>query len=107
MAAMVAAAAALPLLADGAYADCYNYCFNDCISKDKSMRDYCSYACDKTCAPDGALWRPIAGLPINSQLACVRDSCHRRREGNLCAMCVVCSLYTHGRTFIDLGASSI
>lgn len=111
MAAMVAvvvvAAAALPLLADGAYADCYNYCFNDCISKDKSMRDYCSYACDKTCAPDGALWRPIAGLPINSQLACVRDSCHRRREGNLCAMCVVCSLYIHEHTFIDLGASSI
>jgi len=107
MAAMVAAAAALPLLADGAYADCYNYCFNDCISKDKSMRDYCGYACDKTCAPDAALWRPIAGLPINCQVACVRESCHRRREGNLCAMCVVCSPYTHGHTFIDLGASSI
>lgn len=78
---MVAVAAALPLLADGAYADCYNYCFNDCISKDKSMRDYCSYACDKTCAPDGAaLWRPT--IAAGCQFACARDSCHRRREGN-------------------------
>ena len=96
----VAAAVALPLLADGAYEDCYNYCFNDCISKDKSMREYCSYACDKTCAPDADA-DPIvaAGLPINCQVACVRDSCHRRREGgnNLwlrhACMCV-CSVYS-------------
>nr|ACG47825.1 hypothetical protein [Zea mays] len=73
------AAAALPLLVGGAYADCYNYCFNDCMNKDKSMRDYCSYACDKTCAPDAAPRRPVAGLPINCQLACVRDSCSRSR----------------------------
>lgn len=87
VAVVAAAAAALPRLADGAYQDCYNYCFNDCVSKDKSMRDYCSYACDKTCAPDAALRRrPVAGLPINCQLACVRESCHRRRAGNLCAM---------------------
>nr|ACG36944.1 hypothetical protein [Zea mays] len=45
VAAMVAVAAALPLLACGGYAECYDYCFKDCISKDKSMRDYCSYAC--------------------------------------------------------------
>ena len=95
----VAAAVALPLLADGAYEDCYNYCFNDCISKDKSMREYCSYACDKTCAPDADADPIAAGLPINCQVACVRDSCHRRREGgnNLwlrhACMCV-CSVYS-------------
>lgn len=96
VAAMVAVAAALPLLACGGYAECYDYCFKDCISKDKSMRDYCSYACDKTCAPDAAPRRPVAGLPINCQLACVRDSCRRRRAGNLCAMhvkCVVCLIW--------------
>lgn len=106
VAAMVAvvAAAALPLLACGGYAECYDYCFKDCISKDKSMRDYCSYACDKTCAPDAAPRRPVAGLPINCQLACVRDSCSRRRAGNLCAMrvkCVVCVCVS------DLGATSV
>jgi hypothetical protein len=80
VAAMVAvvAAAALPLLACGGYAECYDYCFKDCISKDKSMRDYCSYACDKTCAPDARRRRP-AVIPMNCQLACVRESCHRRR----------------------------
>ncbi|XP_062184969.1 uncharacterized protein LOC133888657 [Phragmites australis] len=77
--AAVAAAAALALLAGGADADCFEYCFKNCVANDKSMADYCNYACDKTCAPD-ALQRPLAtvgGLPIHCQLACVRKSCHR------------------------------
>ncbi|CAL4962872.1 unnamed protein product [Urochloa decumbens] len=74
---VLVAAAALPMLAAGAYADCYDYCFKDCISKDKSMRDYCSYACDKTCAPDAAAEprRPAAGA-FACQVDCVRTSCH-------------------------------
>ena len=87
-AAAVLAAAALPLLAAGACADCYDFCFKDCISKDKSMRDYCSYACDKTCAPDGRAPRRPAeaaaaagGLAIACQIDCVRGSCHGARAG--------------------------
>ncbi|CAO2179376.1 unnamed protein product [Urochloa humidicola] len=80
VAVLVAAAEALPLQAAGAYADCYDYCFKDCISKDKSMRDYCSYACDKTCSPDAAVTRrrPAAGagLAFACQVDCVRKSCH-------------------------------
>ena len=86
--AAVLAAAALPPLAAGAYADCYDFCFKDCISKDKSMRDYCSYACDKTCAPDGRAPRRPAeaaaaggGLAIACQIDCVRGSCHGARAG--------------------------
>ncbi|CAO2165399.1 unnamed protein product [Urochloa humidicola] len=82
VAVLVAAAAALPLQAAGAYADCYDYCFKDCISKDKSMRDYCSYACDKTCSPDAAavvttrrLPAASAGLAFACQVDCVRKSC--------------------------------
>lgn len=85
-AAVLAVAAVLPLLAAGAYADCYDFCFKDCISKDKSMRDYCSYACDKTCAPDAALHRrPVAvgGLAIACQTNCVRVSCHGVRAGTI------------------------
>ncbi|OEL35237.1 hypothetical protein BAE44_0003746 [Dichanthelium oligosanthes] len=76
----VVVAAALPMLAAGAYADCFDYCFKDCIAKDRSMRDYCNYACDKTCAPDDALKRrPVAaagGLAMACQVDCVRKSCH-------------------------------
>ncbi|RLN23814.1 uncharacterized protein C2845_PM07G14260 [Panicum miliaceum] len=79
--AAVLAAAALPLLAAGAYADCYDFCFKDCISKDKSMRDYCSYACDKTCAPDGRALRRPASAAAECQIDCVRGSCHGARAG--------------------------
>ena len=82
--AAVLAAAALPLLAAGAYADCYDFCFKDCISKDKSMRDYCSYACDKTCAPDGrrpAQAEAAGGLATACHIGCVRGSCHGARAG--------------------------
>ncbi|CAO2208562.1 unnamed protein product [Urochloa humidicola] len=77
VAVLAVVAAALPLLAADAYADCYDYCFKDCISKDKSMRDYCSYACDKTCAPDDAARRPAAaaGLAFACQVDCARTSC--------------------------------
>uniref|UniRef100_A0A0D9V2I5 Acidic protein n=1 Tax=Leersia perrieri TaxID=77586 RepID=A0A0D9V2I5_9ORYZ len=83
----------VPLLASGAYADCFAYCYKDCISKDKSMVDYCNYACDKTCGPDKAPLvvssssRPLAADPgavgrrvgddMDCQLSCAWDSCHR------------------------------
>ncbi|PUZ56001.1 hypothetical protein GQ55_5G259500 [Panicum hallii var. hallii] len=78
-AAVTLAAAALPVLADK---DCFETCFKHCVANDKSMTDYCNYACGMTCGPNGALRRPlagaaIAGLPINCQLACVRESCRR------------------------------
>ncbi|CAO2183481.1 unnamed protein product [Urochloa humidicola] len=89
VAVLLVLAAALPLQAAGAYADCYDYCFKDCISKDKSMRDYCSYACDKTCSPDASASaavtrrRPAAiagGLGFACQVDCVRKSCSGVRE---------------------------
>ncbi|XP_062202049.1 uncharacterized protein LOC133904580 [Phragmites australis] len=84
VAAAAVAAVALALLAGGADADCFDYCFKNCVANDKSMAEYCTYACDKTCAPDALLQRPLAtvgGLPIQCQLACVRASCHRLRAG--------------------------
>ncbi|KAJ1284142.1 hypothetical protein BS78_03G181900 [Paspalum vaginatum] len=74
--AMAAAALSLLVVGGGAsYADCYDYCFKDCMSKDKNMRDYCSYACDKTCSPDAAA---LAGVvPVDCQFACVEESCRR------------------------------
>ena len=77
---MVAALAPL-LLAGVVRADCFAYCFKDCISKDKSMTDYCNYACDKTCDP-GAPQRPLAtGSDIGCQLSCARASCDRLVPG--------------------------
>ena len=85
-AAVALAAAALPVLADK---DCFENCFKNCVGNDKSMTDYCNYACGMTCGPDGALRRPtagaaLAGLPINCQLACVRESCHLLLAGKIC-----------------------
>jgi len=84
-AAVALAAAALPVLADK---DCFENCFKNCVGNDKSMTDYCNYACGMTCGPDGALRRPtagaaLAGLPINCQLACVRESCHPLQAGKM------------------------
>uniref|UniRef100_A0ACD5VH37 Uncharacterized protein n=1 Tax=Avena sativa TaxID=4498 RepID=A0ACD5VH37_AVESA len=77
--AVVAAVAPL-LLAGVVRADCFSYCFKNCIAKDKSMTDYCNYACDKTCDP-GAPQRPLdataAGSDIGCELACARTSCKR------------------------------
>ncbi|WVZ69855.1 hypothetical protein U9M48_018578 [Paspalum notatum var. saurae] len=85
-AAVVLAALSLLLVGGGAsYADCYDYCFKDCMSKDKNMRDYCSYACDKTCSPDAAAALHRAALsgvvPVDCQFACVRESCRRLPQG--------------------------
>ena len=84
----LAAAAALPVLADDK--ECFENCFKHCVGNDKSMTDYCNYACGMTCGPnDHALRRPlagaaaIAGLPINCQLACVRESCHPLQAGKM------------------------
>nr|CAB3477498.1 unnamed protein product [Digitaria exilis] len=74
--AAVVVAAALPMLAAGGYTECYDFCFKDCISKDKSMRDYCSYACDKTCAPDAPIRRRTDDPAMECQIGCVRKSCH-------------------------------
>ncbi|XP_044346211.1 uncharacterized protein [Triticum aestivum] len=68
------------LLAGVADADCFDYCFKDCIAKDKNMIDYCNYACDKTCYT-GAPQRPLAAAAapgdMGCQLSCARTSCHR------------------------------
>ena len=87
-AAVALAAAALPVLADK---DCFENCFKNCVGNDKSMTDYCNYACGMTCGPnDRALRRPlaggaaIAGLPISCQLACVWESCHPLQAGKIC-----------------------
>ncbi|XP_048567962.1 uncharacterized protein LOC125548403 [Triticum urartu] len=68
------------LLAGAADADCFDYCFKDCIAKDKNMIDYCNYACDKTCYA-GAPQRPLAAAAASGdmgcQLSCARTSCHR------------------------------
>ncbi|XP_044972480.1 uncharacterized protein LOC123439934 [Hordeum vulgare subsp. vulgare] len=73
--------AAAPLLLAGVVgADCFDYCFKDCIAKDKNMIDYCNYACDKTCYP-GAPQRPLAAPAapgdMGCQLSCARTSCNR------------------------------
>ncbi|CAM0881571.1 unnamed protein product [Alopecurus aequalis] len=74
--AVVVAVAPL-LLAGVARADCFDYCFKNCIANDKSMTDYCNYACDKTCDP-GAPQRPLAtGSDMGCQLSCARTSCNR------------------------------
>jgi len=70
-AAMVVASAAVLLLAGGAYVDCYDYCFNDCMSR-MNKRDYCSYACDKVCSPDADATlhqRPLAVMAGPAALA--------------------------------------
>ena len=78
----VMAAVAPLLLAGVARADCFNYCFKNCIANDKSMTDYCNYACDKTCDP-GAPRRPLAaGSDMGCQLSCARASCNRLAPGN-------------------------
>lgn len=69
VAAAAAAAAVLLLLAGGAHADCYDDCFKDCMARFKSMRDYCSYACEKVCDPDATLQRPLAVVGPAAALA--------------------------------------
>ncbi|KAK3164683.1 hypothetical protein QOZ80_1AG0023060 [Eleusine coracana subsp. coracana] len=79
---VVALAAAVALLAGGTAADCFDYCFKNCVANDKSMADYCNYACGKTCDP-GVLrrhqHRPLAvvvdGIPIRCQIGCLKRSC--------------------------------
>ncbi|KQK08556.1 uncharacterized protein LOC100824590 [Brachypodium distachyon] len=74
-AAFVAAVAPLLVLAGVARADCFAYCFKNCIANDKSMTDYCNYACDKTCEGDA---RPLAlGADMGCQLSCAKTSCSR------------------------------
>ncbi|XP_040385963.1 uncharacterized protein LOC102721225 isoform X1 [Oryza brachyantha] len=84
----VVVAVVVLLGAGGADADCFDYCFKDCISRDRSMIDYCNYACDKTCSPDRPLAsssssppRPLAAAAgdMGCQLSCAWDSCHRLR----------------------------
>ncbi|CAO2203898.1 unnamed protein product [Urochloa humidicola] len=88
-AAAVAVAAALPLLAAAGVAvapsvdDCFTICFKHCIANDKSMTDYCNYACGMTCggsggAPPHRRPRLAGGISTNCQLACVRESCRCR-----------------------------
>ncbi|KAF0898487.1 hypothetical protein E2562_008088 [Oryza meyeriana var. granulata] len=85
------AAVVVALLAGGADADCFDYCFKDCIARDRSMVDYCNYACDKTCQPDNpALSRPMAApvVDIDYQLSCAWDYCHRLRpDGKAMGIC--------------------
>ncbi|KAL6614999.1 hypothetical protein ACP70R_037269 [Stipagrostis hirtigluma subsp. patula] len=82
----VAAAAAVValLLAGGADADCFSYCFKNCVANDKSMADYCNYACDKTCEP-GAPQRPQAALvgggTLQCQFTCARTTCRSFATG--------------------------
>nr|CAB3477497.1 unnamed protein product [Digitaria exilis] len=83
---LVAAAAAVAvavaaLLATGAYADCFETCFKNCISNDKSMADYCNYACSLTCGGGGGGGSPNDAIrrPIDCQFSCVRDSCRPHR----------------------------
>uniref|UniRef100_A0A0E0JKP3 Acidic protein n=1 Tax=Oryza punctata TaxID=4537 RepID=A0A0E0JKP3_ORYPU len=82
------AVAVVALLAGGADADCYDYCFKDCMARENNMVDYCSYACDKTCQPDDkpmvSSSRPLAAAAggrlvgdMECQLSCALDSCHR------------------------------
>ncbi|CAL4948958.1 unnamed protein product [Urochloa decumbens] len=85
----MAVAAALPLLAAAGVApsvdDCFTICFKHCIANDKSMTDYCNYACGMTCGgSDGAPNRQASsalasGLHMNCQLACIRESCRPLR----------------------------
>lgn len=78
----VAVAVAL-LLAGGTDADCFDYCYKNCIANDRSMADYCNYACDKTCEP-GVPLRPLVaagGGGMGCQLSCARTSCNRLRAG--------------------------
>ncbi|TVU34367.1 hypothetical protein EJB05_16199 [Eragrostis curvula] len=78
--AVAAAVMAVALLAGGADADCFDYCFKNCIANDKSMADYCNYACGKTCEPGQRALPDAAGvqglLPIRCQIDCVRRNCH-------------------------------
>jgi hypothetical protein len=88
VAALASAAVALLVLAGGADADCFDYCYKNCIGNDKSMADYCNYACDKTCEPGLLLrQRPLAaaavvgGTPLRCQIDCVRRNCSGQRKG--------------------------
>ncbi|WVZ69857.1 hypothetical protein U9M48_018580 [Paspalum notatum var. saurae] len=89
-----AAAAVLAVAGGGSYAsapaddDCFANCFKKCVGGDKSMTDYCNYACGMTCGSpdyDDARALQLGGAPTNCQLACVRTACRgglRRRQGN-------------------------
>lgn len=78
------------LLAGGADADCFDYCYKNCIANDRSMADYCNYACDKTCEP-GVPLRPLVaagGGGMGCQLSCARTSCNRlRADGKAVEAC--------------------
>jgi hypothetical protein len=81
------AAALLMLAAGGADADCFDYCYKNCIADDKSMADYCNYACAKTCEPGLLGQRPlpaavvVGGTPLRCQIDCVRRTCTGQRKG--------------------------
>jgi hypothetical protein len=81
------AAALLMLAAGGADADCFDYCYKNCIADDKSMADYCNYACAKTCEPRLLGQRPlpaavvVGGTPLRCQIDCVRRTCTGQRKG--------------------------
>lgn len=83
----VAVMVALTFLAGGADADCYDFCFKDCMARENNMVDYCSYACDKTCQPDkptlysSSSSSRLAG-DMECQLSCALGSCHRLLPGN-------------------------
>jgi hypothetical protein len=87
---MVAAVApVLLLLAGVARADCFDYCFNNCIANDKSMKDYCNFICAQTCDPPqpqpSAAAAVAAGSDMGCQLSCARNACNRLGPGNPCA----------------------
>ncbi|CAL4975490.1 unnamed protein product [Urochloa decumbens] len=88
----MAVAATLPLLAAAGAApsvdDCFTICFKHCIANDKSMTDYCNYACGMTCGGSGgpphrrassALASSGLHIHMSCQLACVRESCRPLR----------------------------
>ncbi|KAJ1284141.1 hypothetical protein BS78_03G181800 [Paspalum vaginatum] len=60
----VVVAAAVLAVAGASDDDCFANCFKNCVGGDKSMADYCNYACGMTCIPDDdALQLGTAALP--------------------------------------------
>ncbi|KAG8077276.1 hypothetical protein GUJ93_ZPchr0007g4578 [Zizania palustris] len=78
---VVVVVAVVLLLAGGADADCFDYCYRNCIANGRSMTIYCNYACDKICQAGKPLpVRPLAGAghgDMDCQLSCAWASCHR------------------------------
>ncbi|KAG8077275.1 hypothetical protein GUJ93_ZPchr0007g4578 [Zizania palustris] len=82
---VVVVVAVVLLLAGGADADCFDYCYRNCIANGRSMTIYCNYACDKICQAGKPLpVRPLAGAghgDMDCQLSCAWASCHRLLPG--------------------------